>query len=77
MASSRRPGLNGGSHKVGALTLRCPPATQIARSVYVDLGSTILCCTPSNAAYLGESIEEMGLRDQIKLKAASSGPKLE
>lgn len=39
----------------------------------VDLGSTILCCTPSYAAYLAESIHERGLRDQIKLKAGIFG----
>ena len=38
-----------------------------------DLGSTILCCTPSYAAYLGESINERGLRDKIKLKAGIFG----
>ena len=38
-----------------------------------DLGSTILCCTPSYAAYLGESIHEQGLQDQIKLKAGIFG----
>ena len=39
----------------------------------VDLGSTILCCTPSYAAYLGESIKEAGLRDKIHLKAGIFG----
>ena len=39
----------------------------------VDLESTILCCTPSYAEYLGESIEERGIKDQLKLKAAILG----
>ena len=39
----------------------------------VDLQSTILCCTPSYAAYLGETIQERGLQDQIKLKAGIFG----
>ena len=51
-------GMHGGSHKVGFMT---------------DLGSTILCCTPSYAAYLAESIHERGIRDQIKLKAGIFG----
>ena len=35
-----------------------------------DLGSTILCCTPSYAAYIGETLHEMGFTpDDIKLKA--------
>ena len=38
-----------------------------------DLGSTILCCTPSYAAYLAESIHERGLRDKIHLKAGIFG----
>ena len=38
-----------------------------------DLGATILCCTPSYAAYLAESIAEKGIRDQIKLKAGIFG----
>ena len=38
-----------------------------------DLGSTILCCTPSYAANLGEAIQERGLKDKIKLKAGIFG----
>ena len=38
-----------------------------------DFGSTILCCTPSYASYLAESIEERGIKDQIKLKAGIFG----
>ena len=38
-----------------------------------DLQSTILCCTPSYAAYLGESIEERGIKNQINLKAGIFG----
>ena len=34
-----------------------------------DLNATILCCTPSYAAYIGETMKEMGLTpDQIPLK---------
>ena len=38
-----------------------------------DLGSTILCCTPSYASYLGETIVEQGRKDNIKLKAGIFG----
>ena len=38
-----------------------------------DLGSTILCCTPSYAAYLGETIAEKGMQNQIRLKAGIFG----
>lgn len=68
------PGLNGGSHKVGSLTLPMSSGnTDRQIQFMVDLGSTILCCTPSYAAYLGETICERGLQDQIKLKAGIFG----
>ncbi len=68
------PGLNGGSHKVGCLTLPMSSGnTERQIQFMCDLGSTILCCTPSYAAYLAESIHERGLQDQIKLKAGIFG----
>lgn len=68
------PGLNGGSHKVGSLTLPMSSGnTERQIQFMTDLGSTILCCTPSYAAYLAESIIERGLRDQIHLKAGIFG----
>ena len=67
-------GLHGGSHKVGCLTLPMSSGnTDRQLQFMTDLGSTILCCTPSYAAYLAESIHERGLRDQIKLKAGIFG----
>ena len=67
-------GLNGGSHKVGCLTLPMSSGnTERQLQFMCDLGSTILCCTPSYAAYLAESIHEQGLQDQIKLKAGIFG----
>ena len=38
-----------------------------------DLGSTIICCTPSYALNLGEAIKEKGIKDKIKLKAGIFG----
>ena len=68
------PGLNGGSHKVGCLTLPMSSGnTERQIQFMTDLGSTILCCTPSYAAYLAESIHEKGVRAQIKLKAGIFG----
>ena len=64
------PGLNGGSHKVGCLTLPMSSGNTDRQIQFMtDLGSTILCCTPSYAAYLAESIHERGVRDQIKIKS--------
>lgn len=68
------PGLNGGSHKVGCLTLPMSSGnTERQLQFMTDLGSTILCCTPSYAANLGEAVNERGLRDKIKLKAGIFG----
>lgn len=68
------PGLNGGSHKVGSLTLPMSSGnTERQIQFMTDLGSTILCCTPSYAAYLAESIIERGLQGSIKLKAGIFG----
>lgn len=67
-------GLNGGSHKVGCLTVPMSSGnTDRQLQFMTDLQSTILCCTPSYAAYLGEAIEEKGLKNQIKLKAGIFG----
>lgn len=67
-------GLNGGSHRLGSLTLPMSSGNTDRQIQFMtDLGSTILCCTPSYAAYLAESIMERGLRDKIKLKAGIFG----
>lgn len=67
-------GLHGGSHKVGSLTLPMSSGnTDRQLQFMTDLQSTILCCTPSYAAYLAESIHERGLKDKIKLKAGIFG----
>ena len=67
-------GLHGGSHKVGCLTLPMSSGnTDRQLQFMTDLGSTSLCCTPSYAAYLAESIQEQGLQDQIRLKAGIFG----
>ena len=68
------PGLNGGSHKLGSLTLPMSSGyTDRQLQFMCDLEATILCCTPSYAEYLAETIEESGLRDKIKLKAGIFG----
>ena len=69
------PGLNGGSHKVGCLTLPMSSGnTERQIQFMMDLGSTILCCTPSYAAYIGETLKEMGYKpEDNKLKAGIFG----
>ena len=69
------PGLNGGSHKVGCLTLPMSSGnTDRQIQFMMDLGATILCCTPSYAAYIGESLEDAGYKpEDNKLKAGIFG----
>ena len=69
------PGLNGGSHKVGCLTIPTSSGNTERQIMFImDLQATILCCTPSYAAYLGESMKEMGYTpDKIPLKAGIFG----
>ncbi|MBQ7718099.1 MAG: phenylacetate--CoA ligase [Clostridia bacterium] len=67
-------GLHGGSHKVGCLTLPMSSGNTARQLQFMeDLQSTILCCTPSYAAYLAESAIETGVRDRLKLKAGIFG----
>ncbi len=68
-------GLNGGSHKVGCLTVPISSGNTERQIMFIqDLQATIICCTPSYAAYLGESMKEMGLGpDDIPLKAGIFG----
>lgn len=69
------PGLNGGSHKVGCLTLPMSSGnTERQIQFMMDLQSTILCCTPSYAAFIGESLAERGYKpEDNKLKAGIFG----
>ena len=67
-------GLHGGAHKMGAMTLPMGSGnTERQIQFMTDLGSTILCCTPSYAAYLAETINEEGFRDKISLKSGIFG----
>ena len=69
------PGLNGGSHKVGCLTVPTSSGNTDRQIMFIqDLQSTIICCTPSYAAFLGERMKEMGYGpDDIPLKAGIFG----
>lgn len=68
-------GLHGGSHKVGSLTLPMSSGnTERQIQFMMDLKATLLCCTPSYAAYIGESLKEQGYGpDDIPLKAGVFG----
>ena len=68
-------GLHGGSHKVGCLTLPMSSGnTNRQIQFMMDLNATILCCTPSYAAYIGETLKEKGYKpEENKLKAGIFG----
>ncbi len=68
-------GLHGGSHKVGCLTLPMSSGNTERQIQFMqDLSATILCCTPSYAAYLSEALKEQGIKpDEIPLKAGIFG----
>ena len=68
-------GLHGGSHKVGCLTLPMSSGNTERQIQFMeDLGATILCCTPSYAAYIGETLKEQGYKpEDIPLKAGIFG----
>lgn len=67
-------GIDHGSHRLGSVTLPVSSGnTQRQIQIMQDLGSTILCCTPSYAAYLGETVQDMGIKENLKLKAGILG----
>ena len=68
-------GLNGGSHKLGCLTLPMSSGnTEKQITLMHDFGSTVLCCTPSYALYLADAIKDSGLpREEFKLKIGAFG----
>ena len=68
-------GLNGGSQKLGCLTLPMSSGnTDRQIQFMMDLQATILCCTPSYAAYISETLKEQGYKPQdIPLKAGIFG----
>ncbi len=68
-------GLNDGSHKVGCLTVPISSGNTDRQIMFIrDLEASIICCTPSYAAFLGERMKEMGLSpEDIPLKAGIFG----
>ena len=68
-------GLNGGSHRVGCLTLPMSSGnTERQIQFMMDLNATIICCTPSYAAYIGEALKEQDYKpEDIPLKAGIFG----
>ncbi len=65
-----------GADRIGAMVVPMSSGnTQRQIMMMRDLGTTMLCCTPSYATFLGETIREMGLEPgkDLKLKAGCFG----
>ena len=69
-------GAHQGASRIGAMTIPMSSGnTQRQIMMMRELGATMLCCTPSYATYLGETIREMGLdpKKDLKLKSGCFG----
>lgn len=68
-------GIHRGARRLGAIALPVSSGNTARQlTIMQDFGSNILCCTPSYAMYLAESLEAEGITlDKIKLKAGIFG----
>lgn len=68
-------GLHYGAEKLGATAIPVSSGnTRRQIDILRDFGSNILCCTPSYAMYIGETIQEMGIdSSKIPLRAGIFG----
>ena len=68
-------GVHGGATKLGATVIPISAGNTPRQIAFMhDLKATILCCTPSYAAYLGETLHDMGYGpDYLNLKAGIFG----
>ncbi len=67
-------GAHGGAEKIGATVIPMSSGnTALQIQTMIDFGSTALCCTPSYAMYLGEEVNRLGVKDQLKLKVGIFG----
>ena len=68
-------GMHYGAEKLGAVALPASSGnTERQITMIKDFGCTVLCCTPSYALYIGDTLEQMGVKlSEIKLKAGLFG----
>lgn len=67
-------GAHQGATKIGATVIPMSSGnTERQIMMMQELGATMLCCTPSYATYLGETVKEKGLQGKIKLKSGCFG----
>ncbi len=67
-------GAHGGTERLGAMAIPISSGnTERQIRFMCDMGTTHLCCTPSYAMYIGETVKEMGVKNHLKLKAGIFG----
>ena len=68
-------GLHGGAEKVGMTVIPVSVGnTKRQINIIKDFGSTYICCTPSYALFLAETMKEMGItKDDIHLRGGLFG----
>lgn len=67
-------GAHGGAENLGAMVVPMSTGnTQKLTNMMVDFGVTAIACTPSYLLHISEVLEEAGMLDKIKLKAAVCG----
>ncbi len=68
-------GLHGGAEKVGMTVIPVSTGnTGRQMNILRDFGSTVICCTPSYALYLAETMREQGIsKDEISLRCGLFG----
>lgn len=67
-------GAHAGAERIGATVVPISAGnTALQIQTLIDFKSTVLCCTPSYAMYLGEEIEKLGVKDQLSLKCGIFG----
>ncbi len=68
-------GAHYGAERIGAVTVPTSSGnTQRQITIMQDFGTTVLCCTPSYALFLAETMEEAGVKpEDLKLKAGVFG----
>lgn len=67
-------GAHYGAEKMGATVVPMSTgSTKKLITMMIDFGVTGIMCTPSYLLHIAETIEEMGVKDQIQLKASING----
>jgi len=62
-------GLHAGCERVGACVVPASAGNSDRQLMLMeDMGTTALVCTPSYALYLGEMVQDRGLRDRLRLR---------